>query len=94
MDKPSVVFMNKLKDLIEKYGISARKLSLRSGLSHATISHMLKRNAQPTLDTATAIANTVGMCLAEFLGDAGKEHGVDECFRRVQAEWKKQRAKP
>ena len=93
MDKPSVVFMNKLKELIDKYGISARKLSLRSGLSHATISHMLKRNAQPTLDTATAIANAVGMSLAEFLGDAAREHDLEECYRRVHRDRPSQRTK-
>lgn len=89
--KLSEVFCNRLKHLLDKHRVSARALGLKAGLSHATISDMVNNKRVPSLDSANQIASAFGLSLAEFLGDAGKEHDVNECFRRVQAEWKKQR---
>ena len=91
--KLSTVFINKINELIEKQGISARKLSLRAGLSPAAVTKMLKPGTSPSLDSANAIANAFGMSLAQLLGDAGKEHELEECYRRVHRDRPSQRTK-
>ena len=91
--KLSEVFCSRLKHLLAKRRVSARAFSLKAGLSHATISDMVNNARVPSLDNANQIASAFGLSLAEFLGDAGKEHDVNECARRVAREWKKQRTK-
>ena len=67
------------------------EISKKCGLSRSILYRFKNGLNAPSLDTAEKIANALGYTLAEFIADPSDNYGhsVDECFKRVSAEWKK-----
>jgi transcriptional regulator with XRE-family HTH domain len=74
-------------------GMSNNVLAISSGIQRTLIGKYKTGENVPGLDNAEKIANALGYTLAEFIADPGDNYGhsVDECFKRVSAEWKKRR---
>lgn len=80
-------FRSNIGVLMRFEGLSARAVAEKAGLSHNAVHLMLKGKTVPTLDTAAAICEVLGVSLGQVLNDS-QEHGIEECFRRVTQEWK------
>ncbi|WP_349359296.1 cupin domain-containing protein [Stappia sp.] len=61
---------NKIRDLRRRRQLTIRELSLRSGVSHSTISLIEREKVSPSLNTLQAILDALGSTLVGFL------HGV------------------
>ena len=59
----------RLKILRQRRQLSIRLLSLRSGVSHSTISLIERDRVSPSLDTLSAILEAMGSTLIGFLSD-------------------------
>jgi transcriptional regulator with XRE-family HTH domain len=53
-------FADWLRGRMAERGLTQRMLALRTGISHATISRLLKGNRQPSLATAMALLSVLG----------------------------------
>lgn len=60
----------KLKNLRLRRQLTIRLLSVRSGVSHSTISLIERDRVSPSLDTLGAILDSLGSSLVGFLADA------------------------
>lgn len=90
MSADSEIFSSNIKRMLKELDISARKLAKLAQLNHNTVHLILQDKNVPSLDTAIQLAKALGVSIDDLLGAS---HSVDECNRRVQAEWKKQRTK-
>lgn len=59
----------KIKQLLQKRGWSAYRLSKQSGLSESTVNNILKRNTVPSVTTLEAICSGFGMTMAQFFAE-------------------------
>lgn len=59
----------RIKQLMEKEGITEYRLAKLSGLSQSTISNIFNRNTAPTLPTIEAICKGLGISMAQFFTD-------------------------
>lgn len=59
----------RIKQLMEKEGITEYRLAKLSGLSQSTISNIFNRNTAPTIPTIEAICNGLGISMAQFFSD-------------------------
>ena len=57
-------------------GISAQALARRSGVARGTLVQLERGEGNPTVDTLYALANALGVALAELLAPSAKETGV------------------
>lgn len=56
----------RIKQLMEKEGITEYRLAELSGLSQSTILNIFNRNTAPTIPTIEAICNGLGISMAQF----------------------------
>ncbi len=56
----------KLQQLLESHGWTTYRLAINSGLSHATIANIYKRNTVPSISTLDAICCGFGITLSQF----------------------------
>jgi len=59
----------RLKELRERRQLTIRLLSVRSGVSHSTISLIERDKVSPSLDTLAAVLDAMGSTLPGFLSD-------------------------
>lgn len=59
----------RIKQLMEKEGITEYRLAKLSGLLQSTISNIFNRNTAPTIPTIEAICNGLGISMAQFFSD-------------------------
>lgn len=65
---------DRLKRLIDERGLNMRQLSEAAGLGETAVRDMLQKVASPRIDTVTAIAEQLGVTLAELL--EGREAAI------------------
>lgn len=68
-------FRLKLREAMEKIGISQRELAERAHTAHPGINRILQGKQVPTLDLADRIADAVGIPLHELLGKNSRKAG-------------------
>lgn len=59
----------RLQQLLEAQGWTTYRLALNSGLSHATIANVFKRNTTPSVATLEAICDGFGITLSQFFAE-------------------------
>jgi transcriptional regulator with XRE-family HTH domain len=66
----------RIRALRSSAGLSAQALAQRSGVARGTLAQLERGEANPTVETLYAIANTLGVPLAELLASPADEPGV------------------
>ena len=59
----------KLRKLLQDKGWTTYRLAINSGLSHATIANIFKRNTIPSISTLEAICSGFGITLSQFFAE-------------------------
>lgn len=70
----------RLKQLREAKGMSLRELGKFAHLSHSFIADIEAGRSQPSLDALLSLANTLGVSVAELIGDT-KANGTQAAHR-------------
>lgn len=89
--KASEIFRLRINELLNDRGLSARALGAMAGLSHNTIHRILTGKNAASIDTVQDIAHALGVPISLLLGEVGKDHGLEECYRRVHRDRPSQR---
>jgi transcriptional regulator with XRE-family HTH domain len=76
MDMPASLAGARIRALRSSAGLSAQALAQRSGVARGTLAQLERGEANPTVETLYAIANTLGVPLAELLASPADEPGV------------------
>jgi transcriptional regulator with XRE-family HTH domain len=76
MDEPASLAGARIRALRSSAGLSAQALARRSGVARGTLAQLEAGGANPTVETLYALANTLGVPLAELLAPAAEEPGV------------------
>jgi transcriptional regulator with XRE-family HTH domain len=66
----------RIRALRSEAGLSAQALARRSGVARGTLAQLEAGEANPTIETLYALANTLGVALAELLAPPAEEAGV------------------
>ena len=59
----------RIKRLLEQRSWSIYRLGKESGLSQSTLSHVFRKDSEPTFSTLETICKTLGISLGEFFSD-------------------------
>lgn len=73
---PASVAGARIRALRSAAGLSAQALARRSGVARGTLAQLEQGEANPTVDTLYALANALGVPLAELLAPPAEEPGV------------------
>ncbi|MGN1111785.1 MAG: helix-turn-helix domain-containing protein [Acutalibacteraceae bacterium] len=63
----SEIYINRIRTLCKKRGITINKLSTMSGITQSTLNNIMWHTKNPRVKTLHKIANALNMTLAEFL---------------------------
>lgn len=61
--------LGRVKRLMEQRGWSVYRLGKESGLAQSTLSHVFRKDSEPTISTLETICKAFGMTLGEFFAD-------------------------
>lgn len=61
--------LGRIKRLMEQRGWSVYRLGKESGLAQSTLSHVFRKDSEPTISTLETICTAFGMTLGEFFAD-------------------------
>lgn len=61
--------LGRIKRLMEQRGWSVYRLGKESGLAQSTLSHVFRKDSEPTISTLETICKAFGMTLGEFFAD-------------------------
>ena len=91
MAKVDRMFAERLKKVLSDKKVSVRVLAKKARIHHSMIYAFRDGKHAPSLASAQRIAEALGYSLSEFIEDpkANEGHSVEECWRRVSAEWKR-----
>jgi transcriptional regulator with XRE-family HTH domain len=73
---PATLAGARIRELRSSAGLSAQALAGRSGVSRGTLAQLEGGEGNPTVDTLYAVANALGVPLAELLAPPADEPGV------------------
>jgi transcriptional regulator with XRE-family HTH domain len=73
---PAILAGARIQELRSAAGLSAQALARRSGVSRGTLAQLEAGEGNPTVDTLYALANALGVPLAELLAPPPDEPGV------------------
>lgn len=59
----------RIERLMEQRGWSVYRLGKASGLAQSTLSHVFRKDSEPTISTLETICEAFGMTLGEFFAD-------------------------
>lgn len=61
--------LGRVKRLMEQRGWSVYRLGKESGLAQSTLSHVFRKDSEPTISTLETLCKAFGMTLGEFFAD-------------------------
>lgn len=61
--------LGRIKRLMEQRGWSVYRLGKESGLAQSTLSHVFRKDSEPTISTLETICKTFGLTLGEFFAE-------------------------
>lgn len=61
--------LGRVKRLMEQRGWSVYRLGKESGLAQSTLSHVFRKDSEPTISTLETICKAFGMTMGEFFAD-------------------------
>jgi len=78
--------LGRIKQLMEQRGWSVYRLCKESGLAQSTLSHVFRKDSEPTISTLETICKAFGMTLGEFFAE-GDLIPVTEEQRKLLDKW-------
>lgn len=75
--------LNSLQQKIQEKDLNYSELERQAGLKRSTISRLLNENANPTLETLTAIAKALECEISELFGEQLKEKQTESHFEQI-----------
>jgi len=78
--------LGRIKLLMEQRGWSVYRLCKESGLAQSTLSHVFRKDSEPTISTLETICKSFGMTLGEFFAE-GDLIPVTEEQRKLLDKW-------
>ena len=76
----------RIEQFMAQRGWTAYRLRKESGLAQSTLTHVFKRDSEPTISTLEAICSAFGITLAEFFSD-GEPVPLTEEQRDLLDKW-------
>ena len=76
----------RIEQFMAQRGWSAYRLRKESGLAQSTLSHVFKKDSEPTISTLEAICSAFGISLGEFFSD-GELVPLTEEQRGLLSKW-------
>lgn len=61
--------LGRIEQLMEQRGWSAYRLCKESGLAQSTLSHVFRKDSEPTISTLETICKAFGLTLGEFFAE-------------------------
>ncbi len=61
--------LERIKQLMAQRGWSIYRLGKESGLAQSTLSHVFRKDSEPTISTLETICKTFGMTMGEFFAE-------------------------
>lgn len=61
--------LGRIEQLMDQRGWSAYRLCKESGLAQSTLSHVFRKDSEPTISTLEAICKAFGLTLGEFFAE-------------------------
>ncbi len=61
--------LGRIKQIMEQRGWSVYRLCKESGLAQSTLSHVFRKDSEPTISTLETICKTFGITLGEFFAE-------------------------
>lgn len=78
--------LGRIKHLMAQRGWSVYRLCKESGLAQSTLSHVFRKDSEPTISTLDTICKAFGMTLGEFFAD-GEFVPLTEEQRELLDKW-------
>lgn len=84
----------RVERLMEQRGWSVYRLGKESGLAQSTLSHVFRKDSEPTVSTLETICKAFGMTLGEFFADGeltpltGEQRALLDKWAMLNAEQK------
>lgn len=63
--------LGRIEQLMEQRSWSVYRLGKESGLAQSTLSHVFRRDSEPTISTLETICKAFGMTMGEFFAEGG-----------------------
>ena len=63
--------LGRIEQLMERRSWSVYRLGKESGLAQSTLSHVFRRDSEPTISTLETICKAFGMTMGEFFAEGG-----------------------
>lgn len=70
--------LERIEALMKQRNWSVYRLAKESGLSQSTLSHVFRKDSEPTISTLETICNTFGISLSQFFSDGNVVSLTDE----------------
>ncbi len=61
--------LGRVKQLMEQRGWSVYRLGKESGIAQSTLSHVFRKDSEPTISTLETICKAFGMTMGEFFAE-------------------------
>lgn len=61
----------RIKEILKEKNLTAKEVSIKSGIAEAVLSNVANRKGNPSLQTLEKIAGALGVSLAELFADSG-----------------------
>jgi len=78
--------LEQIKRLMEQRGWSVYRLCKESGLAQSTLSHVFRKDSEPTISTLETICKAFGLTLGEFFAE-GDLMPLTEEQRKLLDKW-------
>lgn len=78
--------LGRIKQLMDQRDWSIYRLCKESGLAQSTLSHIFRKDSEPTISTLETICKAFGMTLGEFFSD-GERVPLTEEQRGLLDQW-------
>ncbi len=78
--------LGRIKRLMEQRGWSVYRLGKKSGLAQSTLSHVFRKDSEPTISTLETICKAFGLTLGEFFAE-GELVPLTEEQRELLDKW-------
>ena len=70
--------LERLEVLMKQQGWTVYRLAKESGLSQSTLSHVFRKDSEPTISTLETLCRTFGITMSQFFSDGESVSLTDE----------------
>lgn len=78
--------LGRIEQLMEQRGWSVYRLCKESGLAQSTLSHVFRKDSEPTISTLETICKAFGLTMGEFFAE-GELVPLTEDQRKLLDQW-------